>query len=121
LSHHGRDKDKLEKIARIDKYHLTEFAYLLEKLASIPENGGRLLDNCMLMIGSGIGDGDRHNHDNLPVLMAGGGGGTIATGRHIKYAFDTPMTNLYRSMLTRVGAPVDEFSDSKGELDQLEG
>ncbi len=121
LSHHGRDKDKLTKIAKIDKYHIAEYAYLIEKLANIQENGQRLLDNCMVMIGSGIGDGDRHNHDNLPVLMAGRGGGTVATGRHIKYAFDTPMTNLYRAMLDRVGAPVDKFSDSKESLPGLNG
>lgn len=120
LSHHGRNKEKLEKIARIDKYHMTEFNYLLEKLAGIQENGARLLDNCMIMIGSGLGDGDRHNHDNLPIVLAGKGGGTIATGRHIKYPFDTPLTNLYRSMLDRVGAKVDKFSDSTGPLPGLE-
>jgi hypothetical protein len=121
LSHHGRNKEKLEKIARIDKYHMTEYAYLLEKLSSVTENGTKLLDNCMVMIGSGLGDGDRHNHDNLPIVLAGRGGGTIQTGRHIKYAFDTPLTNLYRSMLTRVGATVEKFSDSTGELKGLEG
>src|SRR5690606_40258855 len=66
LSHHGRNQEKLDKIARIDKYHISEFAYLLEKLASVEENGKRLLDNCMVMIGSGLGDGDSHNHDKLP-------------------------------------------------------
>lgn len=121
LSHHGRDQEKLTKIAKIDKYHMAEYAYLLEKLAGIQENGQRLIDNCMIMIGSGIGDGDRHNHDDLPVVMAGRAGGSIATGRHIKYPFDTPMTNLYRSMLERVGAPVDQFADSNGLLKGLEG
>jgi hypothetical protein len=121
LSHHGSDKDKLEKIGRIDKFHVTEYAYLLEKLSGIEENGQKLLDNCMVMIGSGLGDGNAHNHHDLPVVMAGKGGGTIATGRHIKYAQDTPMTNLYRSMLQRIGAPVDKFGDSTGLLDKLEG
>lgn len=121
LSHHGRSKEKLEKIARIDKFHINEYAYLLEKLAGIQENGQRLLDNCMVMIGSGLGDGDRHNHDNLPIVLAGKGGGTIMTGRHIAYPKDTPLTNLYRSMLDRVGAKVDKFSDSTGPLAGLEG
>jgi hypothetical protein len=121
LSHHGRDKTKLEKIARIDKYHMAEFAYLLEKLSSIQENGVKLLDNCMVMIGSGLGDGDRHNHDNLPIVLAGKGGGTIATGRHLKYPAETPLTNLYRSMMERAGATVDKFSDSTGPLARLEG
>jgi hypothetical protein len=121
LSHHGRNKEKLEKIARIDKYHMTEFAYLLEKLSGIQENGQPLLNNCMVMIGSGLGDGDRHNHDNLPIVLAGKGGGAIPTGRHIKYPMDTPLTNLYRSMLERVGAPMEKFSDSTGTLKGLVG
>jgi len=121
LSHHGRNQEKLDKIARIDKYHITEFAYLLEKLASVQENGGRLLDNCMVMIGSGLGDGDRHNHDNLPIVLAGRGGGTIATGRHIKYPQETPLTNLYVSMAQRLGAEMESFSDSNGTLPGLEG
>jgi hypothetical protein len=121
LSHHGRNKEKLEKIARIDKYHVAEFNYLLEKLAGIQENGQRLLDNCLVMIGSGLGDGDRHNHDNLPIVLAGRGGGNLPTGRHVKFPTDTPLTNLYRSMLERAGAPVEKFSDSTGPLKGLEG
>jgi hypothetical protein len=121
LSHHGRNKEKLDKIARIDRYHMAEFAYLLERLASVEENGARLLDNCMVMIGSGLGDGDRHNHDNLPIVLAGRGGGTITTGRHIKYPQETPLTSLYVSMAQRVGAQMDKFSDSNGPLPGLEG
>lgn len=122
LSHHGRNKDKLEKIARIDKYHIDEFAYLVEKLSQIEEpGGGKLLDNCMLMIGSGLGDGDRHNHEDLPILLVGRGGGTIKPDRHVRYPRETPLTNLYRAMLERVGAPVDAFSDSTGVLQGLDG
>jgi hypothetical protein len=122
LSHHGRNKDKLEKIARIDKYHIDEFAYLVEKMSQIEEpGGGKLLDNCMLMIGSGLGDGDRHNHEDLPILMVGRGGGTIKPDRHVRYPRETPLTNLYRAMLERVGAPVDAFSDSTGVLEGLDG
>jgi hypothetical protein len=120
LSHHGNDKEKLEKIATINHYHTQQLAYLLKRLDSIPEGDGTLLDNCMLMYGSGLGDGNRHNHDNLPIALFGSGGGTIATGRHIKYKRDTPLTNLYVSMLDRVGASVETFSDSTGPLDKLD-
>jgi hypothetical protein len=73
----------------------------------------------MVMYGSGIGDGNRHNHDNLPIVMLGRGGGTIRPGRHLIYPSNTPLTNLYRSMLERVNAPVEQFSDSTGVLKNL--
>ncbi len=119
LSHHGSDQDKLEKIAKIDHYHVQLFAYLVEKLAGTQEGEGTLLDNCMVMYGSGIGDGNRHNHDNLPIVLLGRAGGAIQPGRHLEYPRDTPLTNLYRSMLQRVGAGVDQFGDSTGTLDDL--
>jgi hypothetical protein len=83
------------------------------------EGGGSLLDHSMVLYGSGIADGDRHNHDNLPILLAGRGGGTLKPGRHIRYPFNTPMTNLYVGMLRRMGTPVDKFADSNGELKDL--
>jgi hypothetical protein len=119
LSHHQNDEEKLAKIAKINRFHTTQFAYFLEKLKSIREGDGTLLDNCMIVYGSGLGDGNRHNHDNLPVLVAGKGGGTIQTGRHVRLAKETPMTNLFMSMLDRVGAPVDRIGDSTGLLPQL--
>ena len=73
----------------------------------------------MIVYGSGIGDGNAHNHDNLPVLLAGGGGGTLRSGRHVKYAKETPMANLYVSMLDRLGAPVERFGDSTGKLENI--
>jgi len=119
LSHHQNDEEKLTKIAKINRFHTTQFAYFLEKLKSVREGDGTLLDNCMIVYGSGLGDGNRHNHDNLPVLVAGKGGGTIQTGRHVRLAKETPMTNLFMSMLDRVGAPVDRIGDSTGLLPQL--
>jgi hypothetical protein len=119
LSHHQNDEEKLAKIAKINRFHTTQFAYFLEKLKSVREGDGTLLDNCMIVYGSGLGDGNRHNHDNLPVLVAGKGGGTIQTGRHVRLAKETPMTNLFMSMLDRVGAPVDRIGDSTGLLPQL--
>lgn len=119
LSHHGNNHEKQEKIAKINRYHVQLFSYLVEKLASTKEGEGTLLDNCMVMYGSGIGDGNRHNHDNLPIVLLGRGGGSIQSGRHLDYPRNTPLTNLYRSLLQRVGAPVDEFGDSTGVLEDL--
>ena len=116
LSHHQRDPIKLEKISRINRFHVTQFAYLLERLKSIKEGDGTLLDNCMILYGSGISDGNRHNNENLPVLLAGSGGGSIDSGRHVKYEFETPMCNLFLSMLDRAGVPVDTFGDSTERL-----
>ena len=117
LSHHGHNPEKLRKIKEINTFHVKQFAYLLDKLASVREtNGQTLLDNSMIVYGGGIGDGDRHNHDDLPILVAGKGGGTIKPGRHIRYRNNTPLNNLYLAMLERVGAPLDGFGDSSGPL-----
>ncbi len=121
LSHHGRDPKKQEKIRVINRFHVTQFAYLLEKLKAAKEGNGSLLDNCMIVYGSGIGDGNRHNHDNLPIILAGRGGGTIKSGRHIKYDKGLPLTNLYLAMLDRVGAKTDKLGDSSGRLEGLSG
>ncbi len=121
LSHHGSDKKKLEKIQKINRFHITQFAHLLERLKAIKEGEGTLLDNCMIVYGSGIGDGNAHNHDNLPILLAGGGAGTLKTGRHIKYENGTPLNNLYLEMLDRVGVKRDQLGDSTGRLPNLNG
>ncbi len=101
LSHHGNDREKQAKISKINHHHVSMFAYLIEKLANTPEGDGTLLDNCMVLYGSGIGDGNAHNHDHLPLVLLGRGGGTLASGRHLSYADETPLTNLYLSMLQR--------------------
>jgi hypothetical protein len=98
---------------------MEQFAYFIQKRKSIKEGEGSQIDNCMIVYGSGLSDGNRHNHNDLPVLMAGRGGGTIQTGRHVHYPKDTPMTNLYLSMMERVGAPIERIGDSTGTLDQL--
>ncbi len=116
-SHHGNNADKQAKIQKINAFHVEQLAYLLGKLQAVKEKGGTtLLDNVMLVYGSGIGDGNRHNHDDLPILLAGGGGGTIEGGRHVKYKFDTPLMNLYLALFERVGAPAKSFGDSTGVL-----
>lgn len=119
LSHHQGRPDKLNKIKEINRFHASQFAYLLERLKSVKEGNATLLDNSMIVYGSGISDGNRHNNENLPVVLAGGGGGTIDTGRHIRYPQETPMCNLFLSMLDRVGIPVDSFGDSTGKLRYL--
>ena len=119
LSHHGGNEEKLEKIRRINLFHVTQLAYLLEKMKSISEGEGTLLDHSMIVYGSGLSDGNRHNNENLPILLAGRGGGTIDSGRHIVYAEETPLNNLYLSMLDRVGAPADFIGDSTGRLPGL--
>jgi hypothetical protein len=120
LSHHGSEEAKLEKIRKINHFHTTQLAYILEKLKATPDGDGNLLDNSMIVYGSGIGDGNRHNHDDLPILLAGRGGGTITPGRHVEFADETPLANLYLSMLDRIDAAVDHHGDSTGRLGELE-
>jgi hypothetical protein len=115
LSHHDGNLDKKAKIARINRFHLEQFARFVQKLKETPEADGTLLDHSMIVYGSGISDGNRHNHDNLPVLLAGGGAGTLQPGRHVDLG-RVPMTNLYLSLLDRAGAPIDRLGDSTGRL-----
>jgi len=121
LSHHGGDDAKRAKIRKINQFHVAQLAYLLNKLKSIPEAGGTLLDHCMIVYGSGISDGNSHSHDNLPILLAGKANGTIKTGRHIRLPNETPLTNLYVSMLHQMGVQTPRFGDSTGRLTAIEG
>ncbi|MBA4064200.1 MAG: hypothetical protein C0501_10890 [Isosphaera sp.] len=119
LSHHGSDPKKLEKIRKINTFHVEQLAYLLGRMAAVKEaNGTTLLDNAMVVYGSGIGDGNRHNHDDLPILVAGKGGGSLAAGRHVVFPKrdDTPLTNLYLALFERMGAAAKSFGDSTGVL-----
>ncbi len=118
-SHHQNDPAKLEKLAKINTFHMQQFAYFLGRLQSTPDGDGTLLDHSMLIYGSGISDGNIHFHLDLPVVMAGGGGGTLKGGRHLRYANDTPLTNLYVSVLGKLGVPVEQFGDSTGKLEYL--
>jgi hypothetical protein len=116
ISHHENKADKLEEYKRINTWHISQLAYMLEKMHSIREGERTLLENSMVLFGAGMRDGNAHNPHNLPLLLAGRGGGTITSGRHLVYEKNTPLCNLYRSMLSRMGTPVDHFSDSTGEL-----
>lgn len=119
MSHHGQDVHKIESKTKIDRFHAEQLAYILTKMDDVKEPEGSLLDNSMVVYGGGISDGDRHNHDDLPIMMAGTGGGTIKTGRHVKYTNGTPLNNLFLSMLDRMGVPAETLGDSTGKLQQL--
>jgi hypothetical protein len=119
LSHHGHDPQKLEAIRKIDLFHIERFARFVEKLKATREGDGSLLDHTTIMLGSGICDGDRHNHNDLPILLAGRGGGAVKSGRNIKVPDGTPLCNLYVSMLESMGVKTDRFGDSTGPLKGL--
>ena len=119
LSHHGNDLEKKAKIAQINRFHTTQLAYLIGKLKSVKEGDGTLLDHCMLAYGSGNSDGNAHNHDNLPLLLAGRGCGTLKPGRHVVYPKDTPLNNLWLGMLNRMEIKTQQLGDSTGELKSL--
>jgi hypothetical protein len=119
LSHHGGDPDKQGRLRALNTFHVEQLAYLLRRLKSIPDGDGTLLDRCLIVYGSGIRDGNDHNHEDLPILLAGGGNGTLRGGRHVRFPPETPLTNLYLSLLDRLGAPVEAFGDSTGQLPGL--
>lgn len=121
LSHHGNDAAKKEKIRKINLFHTKQLAYLLEKLNKTPEGDGTLLDHAMIAYGSGNSDGNAHNHDDLPIVLAGGGCGTLKTGRHIRYSKETPLNNLWLAMLNRMEVDLTQLGDSSGELANLSG
>ena len=114
-----REAGKMEKKKLIDRYHVDQLAYLLNRMQSIDEVDGTLLDNSMLVYGAGIGDGDRHNHDDLPILLCGKGGGRLPQGQHLRFPRHTPMNNLFVSLLDKVGVDVEQLGDSNGNLKEL--
>lgn len=119
LSHHGGDEDKIAKILRINIFHTEQLAYFLEKLDAIPEGEGTLLDHSMIVYGSGNADGNRHSHHDLPILLAGNGCGTLNSGRHIEYPKETPLNNLWLSLLNRMDVNMQRLGDSTGSLKGL--
>jgi hypothetical protein len=120
LSHHQNKKDKQAKIAKINRHHIEQFAYLLGKLEAVREGEGTLLDNTLLVYGSGISDGNRHTHNDLPILLAGGARAGIRGGRHLRYDDETPLMNLYLRVLRMAGVGVHAVGDSTGELKGLD-
>ncbi len=119
LTHHGNDPDKVARMAKINAFHVSLYAYFLEKLKSTPEGNGSLLDHGLFVYGSGMGDPNIHDHVNLPILVAGGAAGRHKGARHIRYAQPTPLANLHLTLLERMGIRLDAFADSKGKIDEL--
>ena len=119
VSHHGGDAAKQEKIRKINLFHTSQLAYLLKRMDEAKEGDGTLLDHAMIAYGSGIHDGNAHNHEDLPVLLAGGGCGTLSPGRHLRFEKETPLNNLWVSMLDRMDIDVEKLGDSSGKLPGL--
>lgn len=119
LTHHRDNPDWIEKVTQINCLHAELFAYFLKKLKSTSDGDGSLLDHSMIVYGSGLSDGNRHSHEDLPVLLAGRGDGSLKPGRHIVYTSGTPITNLYLALLDRVGVHPEKLGDSTGKIEQL--
>ena len=119
LSHHQNNPASIDKLVQIHRYHMKLFAYYLERLGSVPDVNGNLLDNMILLYGSALSDGNSHLHENLPVLLVGGAAGGIKGGRHLRYPDQTPMTNLHLAVLDKLGVPVEKLGDSTGEISLL--
>ena len=115
-SHHQNDEDKLRQYEIISRWHVQQYAYLLQKLKDMKEGESNVLENSMVMFASALNDGNKHDPHHLPILLAGNGGGRIDAGQHLTYSVDSPMANLYVSMLDAFGTPVERFADSTGPL-----
>jgi hypothetical protein len=121
LSHHQNNPVSMEKLAKINTFHIEQVAYFLGKLQATADGDGTLLDHLTLLYGCGISDSNQHTHDNLPILVIGGGAGSIAGGRHLRVKKDTPLTNLQLTLLEKAGMPIEQFGDSTGRLELLSG
>ena len=120
LTHHAGNQEKILKVAQIERWYMERFARFLRKLDGMQEaDGTTVLDNSMIVYGCAIGDGNKHNHDELPVALAGGGGGTLQPGRHVLLPQQMPMTNLYTAMLDRFGVQAEKVGDSTGRLEDV--
>ncbi len=119
LTHHGNNPEKIAKVAKINHFHVSLFAEFLEKLKATSEGDGTLLDHSLYLYGSGMGNPNIHDHTNLPILVAGGAGGHMQGGRHIKFAEPTPLANLHLTLLNKIGVERQTFADSQGSMTEL--
>jgi hypothetical protein len=119
LTHHGGNAEKMERVAKINAFHVSLFAYYLEKLKSTPDGDGTLLDHSLLLYGSGMGNPDVHDHVNLPIVVAGGAAGRVKGARHLRYKEPVPLANLHLTLLDRAGVRLDSFADSTGRIPEL--
>ena len=119
LTHHGGNPEKIARMAKINAFHVSLFAYFLERLKATPEGDGTLLDHSLYLYGSGMGNPNVHDHVNLPILVAGGGAGRVKGSRHIKYVEPRPLADLHLTLLEKVGVRMDAFADSQGIIEEL--
>jgi len=119
LTHHGNDPEKIARMAKINQFHVSLFAYYLERLKATREGDGSLLDHSLVLYGSGMGNPNVHDHKNLPIIVAGGAAGNMKGGRHIKYDQPAPLANLHLTLLDKVGVRLDKFADSNGKVREL--
>ena len=120
ISHHKGNAENLDQIQKIDQFYLTQLAYFLQRMKDTEDvDGNSLLHNSMIVYGSGISDGNRHNHNDLPVIVAGGGGGAFTPGRHVDLGEEVPLSNLYVRMLNEFGVETKSFGDSTGTLKKI--
>jgi hypothetical protein len=118
-SHHGNDPEKVAKIAKINTYHISLFTDFLQKMKATPDGDGSLLDHSVYLYGSGMGNPSLHDHENLPILVAGGAATGLKGGRHIKYEKGTSLANVHLTLLDRIGIHLDTFMDSTGKVEDL--
>ena len=119
LSHHENKPESLAKLTKVGSFHTELFAYYLDRLHTTQDGDASLLDQVMILYGSGMSNSNLHNIQNLPILLAGGGGGQLPRGRHIRYPEKTPLANLYMALLGKLNVPVEQFGDSTGTLQYL--
>jgi hypothetical protein len=119
LSHHGNDPEKIARMAKINAFHVSLFAYYVERLKATPDGDGSLLDHSLILYGSGIGNPNVHDHTNLPILVAGGAAGGMKGGRHLRYEQPVPLANLHLTLMEKVGVKIDSFADSNGKINEL--
>ncbi|MEZ6118428.1 MAG: DUF1552 domain-containing protein [Pirellulaceae bacterium] len=119
LTHHGNHPEKIAKVAKINQFHVSLFADFLQKLDATPEADGTLLDHCLYLYGSGMGNPNVHDHTNLPIIVAGGAAGNMQGNRHIQFDQPVPLANLHLTLLNKVGVECESFADSQGTLDEL--
>jgi hypothetical protein len=112
ISHHQNDPEKMRQYQLINRWHVEQYAYLLGKLRDMKEGDSTVLANSMILLGAGMRDGNKHDPHNLPVVVAGAAGGRLNTGQHLSHTPDTPLANLWMTMLDAFGAPVERFADS---------
>jgi hypothetical protein len=119
ITHHAGEAEKIAKVEKINAYHVTQFAYLLNKMRSTPDGDGTLLDHATLLYGTGMGECNAHDPRNIPLVIAGSGAGTVRGGRHIRYPKETPLANLHLTLLDNFGIKRDRIGDSTGPLAAL--